>query len=123
MDISHPEIPKGTYCYTSLKVINNPDDPNAKPTYKAEGVCPHWKKTENGARCELLNVEHHRKCGFHLVWDQVKECGINKENRNWNSTIRPGSVLKTITCKCGKEMEVWHWSRIEPFRDLMENHE
>lgn len=116
-DTLHPEIPKGMYCYTSLKVINIPEDPHALPIIKVDGLCPHWKKTEKGARCEFLNEEHNKWCGYHLVWDQVKECGINREEEYYNRKRRrpPGGTLKNITCRCGKEMEVIEWKG-NPFK-------
>jgi hypothetical protein len=114
MDSQHPEIPVGMYCYTVLEVIK---EESGRPRLKTK-VCPHWQKTENGARCSLLDREDHTYCGFHLIWDQVKECGIN-EGREEDYTpttqeehtarcVREGFELKTITCECGKEMEVWH---------------
>lgn len=60
-DADHPEIPTGLYCRN-----------------EEQGLCPHWQKTERGARCNLLGMEGiDRVSHFFLVWDEVKECGIN----------------------------------------------
>jgi hypothetical protein len=88
--MEHPEIPVGVYCYGK------------------GGVCPHWHRTEKGARCDILNEEHVAQCMFHLIWDQVKECGINKyeegEEPYKNPTPFEG-VHKTVTCDCGRQVE------------------
>jgi len=112
--MEHLEIPHGMYCYKVLEVLKDED---GRPRLKTK-VCPHWQATENGARCNLINEEHHEYCPWHLVWDQVKECGIN-EDRDEDYTpstkeehaercLREGYELKTITCNCGKVMEVFH---------------
>ncbi len=112
--MEHPEIPVGLYCYDGWR-----KDENGK--MRQGRICPHWQRTENGARCNLINREDHTYCGFHLIWDQVKECGIN-EGRDDDYTpptkeeqtarcIREGFELKVITCECGTEMEVWHKGR------------
>lgn len=62
---NHPEIPKGIYCYN---YINN------KRT-----LCPHWKRIEGGARCELLKQDSTNEDFHNLIWDQVKECEINED--------------------------------------------
>lgn len=92
--LNYPEIPHGYYCY----------DEN--------GICPHWQKTENGALCNLLNEEHFTHCWNHLVWDQVKECGINKSKsiiRSPEELIQLGYYKTTIICECDKEVEIWQW--------------
>lgn len=62
----HPEIPPGCYCYTYV------DDKRV--------LCPHWKKTEAGATCQLLQLNSVEYEPHNLIWDQVKECGINDED-------------------------------------------
>jgi hypothetical protein len=60
------KIPKGIYCY----------DEN--------GICPYWKrcldieKQQNGY-CEYLE-KGDWEMDFGLLWDQVKECGINEDD-------------------------------------------
>ena len=59
-------IPKGPYCYDG------------------SGLCPHWERRadkpeqENGF-CRHLNHGDWESEGLSLLWDQVKECGINNE--------------------------------------------
>lgn len=62
----HPEIPHGPYCYD-------------RPDGNTRRVCPHWKPTADGAECTLLRLGSEREDPTNLVWDQVKECGINDE--------------------------------------------
>jgi hypothetical protein len=112
----HPEIPVGRYCYGGWHKDENGKSRQGK-------VCPHWQGTEKGAICKLLKEEHHEYCGFHLVWDQVKECGINlddedkctgeRESLEERSVrmIREGYTLIKMTCECGVDMEVWHKGR------------
>lgn len=95
MQDAHPEIPVGTYCY------------GVKDGKRF--ICPHWQRTDNGARCGLLNEEHHTYCPFHLVWDQVKECGINKDEpgeESEPSTIKSQGVERTVTCPCSRQVEI-----------------
>lgn len=111
--IAHPEIPEGDYCYTIVEIVH---DDNGMPRMKNK-KCPHWKRTEKGAHCAILNEEHHEGCPWHLVWDQLKECGINIEDRfvdrespevRSDRLLGEGYRLEHITCDCGKEMDVWH---------------
>jgi hypothetical protein len=59
-------IPKGTYCY----------DEN--------GLCPWWSRNddqpdqENG-HCAYLEEGDWENPGLGLLWDQVKECGVNDD--------------------------------------------
>jgi hypothetical protein len=78
----YEEIPQGYYCYD----------------------CPHWHKTDKGAKCDYLNREDTRQCCFHLLWDKVKECGINKPYAGIEYQI--DGVQKTIICKCGRGVEI-----------------
>ena len=106
----HPEIPVGLYCYNGWHKGEDGKMHQGK-------VCPHWQKTENGARCNLLNEEHHTYCCFHLVWDQVKECHINEGcdyepvRQTDEDLKKEGFELKSITCRCGKDMEIWEKRR------------
>jgi hypothetical protein len=104
MNDEHPEIPTGHYCHGSLEVISKDD---GKPVLKTHQTCPHWQKTENGARCNLLNREDHTYCWLHLVWDQVKECGIKVHEPGYvppKSRLRdePGWAEQEHVCECGK---------------------
>lgn len=65
-------IPKGIYCY---------DD---------KGVCPYWdlieeKPDQENGFCNYLNLGDGDE-GILLLWDQVKECGINDEISDENLT-------------------------------------
>lgn len=75
--IQLPQIPAGCYCY------NN------------EGCCPHWRRKDNWVYCEHLKVatevatepeptvphdEGYAYEPMSLIWDQVKECGVNDED-------------------------------------------
>jgi len=59
------QIPKGIYCY----------DKN--------GLCPYWDDFEhmeeqNSGYCHLLGRGDWEAEWFGLLWDLVKECGLNK---------------------------------------------
>ena len=63
------KIPVGPYCYEILEV---------------EGMkmhirkCPHWELLGKGkARCNLLGIQDDDENTLGLLWDSVKECGIN----------------------------------------------
>lgn len=95
----HPEIPVGTYCYISLGT----EERDGKVVLKTK-VCPHWHRTDNGARCDLINEEHYTYCPFHLLWDQVKECGINRYEPGDESDRE--TARRTIACPCNREVEI-----------------
>lgn len=59
-------IPKGCYCYDQ------------------KGICPYWSKREDkpdqeNGFCSYLNRGDWDVEVLSLLWDQVKECGINDE--------------------------------------------
>lgn len=61
------KIPKGIYCY----------DEN--------GICPFWDKSsehhhQESGYCHFLKIGDWESEGVSLLWDQVKECGINIED-------------------------------------------
>jgi hypothetical protein len=64
------QIPEGLYCYGhdgSKRV-----------------VCPYWsiredKPNQNNGYCSYLKYGDWESEGLSLLWDQVKECGINRE--------------------------------------------
>ena len=73
MNNPHPEIPTGNYCYNK------------------NGVCPYWEKhPEHGAQndgyCVFLELgdwdADENGMGFTLLWDQCKECDINRRGRD-----------------------------------------
>lgn len=64
------KIPKGPYCY---------DD---------RGLCPFWEKRKDkpyqeDGYCHYLNFGDWESETFSLLWDQVKECGINDDFEFW----------------------------------------
>lgn len=82
----HPEVPTGHYCYTHVA------DPAFDAERRAAGregfipgrfiACPHWelradKPAQQNGFCRLLNSGDWEDEGISLLWDQVKECGIN----------------------------------------------
>ena len=59
-------IPHGIYCYD------------------VNGICPYWdsdlsKGEQNYGYCHYLKSGDWEDEGFSLLWDQVKECGINND--------------------------------------------
>lgn len=75
--LDYPEhfIPKGKYCYESFS-----DDENGKVLNQ---LCPFWdirtnrRKQENGY-CHYLQMGDWESGDFTLLWDQCKECRVNK---------------------------------------------
>lgn len=70
---AHPEIPEGMYCYTMLGVM--PDGRGIRTK-----VCPHWgidpnHGSQDNGYCKLTGLKDW--VDNTLLWDQVKECGIN----------------------------------------------
>lgn len=107
--VDHPEIPVGFYCYTGVGVEKDDSD---QLIFKIK-TCPHWQRTDNGAKCTLLNEEHYKDCWRHLLWDQVKHCGINLNDGYVNSSLdedvlfKEGYELLVEVCECGKENKFW----------------
>lgn len=84
-------IPLGDYCYrftgntvTRTQVIGEDGMPIEVAPYQVpeREICPYWERRndqpeqENGY-CRLLGVGDWESEGLSLLWDQVKECGIN----------------------------------------------
>jgi len=94
MEKDKNKIPKGHYCYKKLVDIGGSE-------YRIVGLCPYWSirkgkpKHENGyckflgkgdwdinKETTLVNTktkEEIKGILISLIWDQVKECGINME--------------------------------------------
>ena len=81
-------IPSGDYCYRMTGVVVGA---NGVPSLKTE-PCPHWKGRKDRPEqrfgyCRLLKVGDYTQGRTHngkpratsLLWDQVKECGINPD--------------------------------------------
>lgn len=79
-------IPKGPYCYEPIQA------PGVRG-YWFRGpipirLCPYWSKDEskpsqmNGS-CSYLGInDWDDSPGVSLLWDQIKECGINDDDEN-----------------------------------------
>lgn len=70
-------IPHGNYCY---KILEEPDSKN-KFHLKTK-CCPFWeqkldKPEQASGYCHYLQEGDWENNHFSLLWDQVKECGIN----------------------------------------------
>lgn len=69
------KIPQGLYCYRIVGVNEATGGIKTHP-------CPYWEsrldkpKQENGY-CSFLEEGDWESEGLSLLWDQVKECGIN----------------------------------------------
>ena len=89
-------IPKGPYCYTPIRT------PEVQEDWEKRGIfricaCPYWERydqkihgplpaeyaefqsTYRGAYCKFLKTGDWEHDGTMLLWDQVKECGINDD--------------------------------------------
>lgn len=90
MEMARETVPHGLYCYghtgrmVERQVWGAPEGTVAQVPETAR--CPHWKHVGSKGRqrdgyCRLLKagdwMPHPR--GTMLLWDQVKECGINQD--------------------------------------------
>lgn len=78
MDKDKNLIPKGMYCYTRGESIKN--------GYVID-PCPYWERKEDLPEqdcgyCNYLELGDASPNGTLLLWDMVKECGINDEFEN-----------------------------------------
>lgn len=70
-------IPDGPYCYRLIGENNSSKTPRSS-------ICPYWSYREDKPRqengfCAYLESGDWEREGVSLLWDQVKECGINAE--------------------------------------------
>jgi len=97
MNEEHPEVPQGFYCYTVVNIeYEDVIDPAATALAQAFGetepqkamkkinikICPHWGKDrsrpdQESGYCTLTGHKDWIDGG--LLWDQVKECDINRD--------------------------------------------
>ena len=80
--MNHPEIPKGYYCYTS---ITTDQQPSNTLLGRRCTPCPYWgmdssKERQNNGFCTFLNTRDWDDTSGGLLWDQVKDCGINVDD-------------------------------------------
>jgi hypothetical protein len=72
-------IPQGSYCYSVIGFVENENgipSMNVKP-------CPYWgldkdQPEQMGGYCAMLKSGDWHQGGTILLWDQVKECGLNE---------------------------------------------
>lgn len=97
-------IPYGDYCYSIL------EEPCEKNNWKIKAkICPYWSLQEgpedgNNGYCSFLEKGDWETFSVGLLWDQVKECGINTyddENMSihdeiWDKCDFCGETLKTF---------------------------
>jgi hypothetical protein len=62
-------IPLGHYCYTIIG--HSPGKIKVK-------ICPFWRKMNKGAYCTYMRTYANWGDTSNLIWDQCKECGINR---------------------------------------------
>lgn len=79
-------VPQGMYCYSPSGVVEEVLDASGHTYLKHEiATCPYWKRAGNkrdqqNGYCRLMKSGdwmHHEKGGTMLLFDKVKECGIN----------------------------------------------
>ena len=78
-------VPKGDYCY-KLKKIKY-DKERSLPFMQIK-TCPYWTfdkryLDEGVGYCKYLKVGDKDENSQGLLWDQVKECGINEQHTNY----------------------------------------
>lgn len=71
-------IPHGPYCYT---ILNAPHRPIKAPWVIQTKLCPYWslnkeKPEQMNGYCSYLEKGDWED-GVDLLWDQVKNCGVN----------------------------------------------
>ena len=81
--VEHPEIPRGDYCYSrpETEAAANLADADYGGFHPGTIPCPHWGFDPNrpfhaNGFCRLLNINDWTSRNT-ILWDQVKECGIN----------------------------------------------
>lgn len=72
-------IPKGEYCYSINTIVK--DNCKNVPSIKIN-ICPFWnidkeQPYQMNGYCNFLKQGDWEEDGTLLLWDQVKECGIN----------------------------------------------
>lgn len=79
--IAKIRIPKDTcYCYTPKKYV-----PRHNPEYYLIKLCPYWKRLKKKDKygnaicyCKYLKQKSEEYDPSNLIWDMVKECGVNE---------------------------------------------
>lgn len=93
----HPEVPHGPYCYDE------------------RGCCPHWsrrddKPDQESGYCALMEAGDWMPIplGTMLLWDQVKECGINLEDE-WSRSIEVGYLISAQAQLAAEGLPPYDW--------------
>lgn len=74
-------IPKGCYCYTPVALV---EDPATGAPRLLTRRCPFWainsaQPSQMNGYCGYLGSGDWEDEGTFLLWDQVKECGVNED--------------------------------------------
>lgn len=69
-------IPKGLYCYTISEIVND--------RIVKTNICPYLRNVHNKPEqmngfCLYLDKGDWQEYGTDLLWDMVKECGVNED--------------------------------------------
>jgi len=64
--------------------MNKEDIPYGMYCYSGDYTCPYWskradKRERDDGYCSYLDLGDWMENGTFLLWDQVKECGVNEE--------------------------------------------
>lgn len=73
-------IPKGCYCYENFRDSGR-RNANGFPIFNMD-ICPYWDRNEDypeqmNGYCWYMEMGDWEDGGGGLLWDQIKECGIN----------------------------------------------
>lgn len=68
-DFDESVVPEGPYCYNIVRI---------EPPKIITQTCPYWGCISDFGYCKLLEVGDWMDNSSGLLWDQVKECGINE---------------------------------------------
>jgi len=74
-------VPKGVYCYKIRKIDYDNTLSDGKPIIRTNR-CPYWSwdrryPDEDVGYCKYLNLSDRDENSNGLIWDQIKECGVN----------------------------------------------
>lgn len=83
-------IPEGGYCYSVLGLV---EDENGLPVMKTK-PCPYWGRDkdqleQSDGYCAKLKSGDWHQGGTILLWDMVKECGINERTEEEEEAHQP----------------------------------
>lgn len=72
-------VPEGAYCYSRTALPPGTGDTPPRPGTRP---CPFWARNpakghQQDGYCALMGSGDWEEDGLSLLWDQVKECGVN----------------------------------------------